>query len=153
MKTLFLISVWTSFDTASFHFLVTYCWSPERHQHFPLCCLPWERFRLPWGHHSAFSFPGWTSQVISAACPMSCPRELSASWYPSPEDSLVLGCPSYIVIHKTAYNHGEATAVKCWGQSPPLTGWQCCSWCTPGHGCQDTADSYSICHLLPQPSS
>ena len=95
----------------------------------------------------------WTSQVTSATPYKSCPRGLSPSWSLSSRHTLVVWCPSYAKVPKTAHStRGGASAVQCRvGQSPVLTGWRCCAWCTPGRGWPfgppgHTVDSYSTCH-------
>ena len=68
---------------------------------------------------------------------------LSQSWffcriieYSKFRHSLIVLWPSYIVAPKTAHSaRAKATQVQSQAeQSLPLTGYQCCAWCTPGYG-------------------
>lgn len=49
-------AIWTSPDADSFHFHVSYQWSPERRDcHLPFPYSPWRSCRLQWDHLSVFS--------------------------------------------------------------------------------------------------
>lgn len=65
----------------------------------------------------------------------SCSQGLSPSQSWSPGHILTVWCLSYIEASKTAHStQGDAAPMQCrGGQLPPLTGWLCCAWGTPGH--------------------
>ena len=113
VKNLFLMSSLNSTGTASFLFLVSCRWSPERDQHLPLRCSPWGRCRLQWSCPSAFSSPSWTNQATLATPHKTCLWDLSPSWSPSSGHTpLVWWCP-YIEVPKTTHStRGGATPDK-----------------------------------------